>query len=215
MSVQEPTAPALSSPSVAPVQERAPSSSKSIGDAPTIDPSLRKKATGKNKAQKKRVAEKLKPAEPAETPRPSPQEARYRYDPYRKVDPIPESEGNLPASPDELETLDAMAKMIYQGDREALEYIEALQRRTAAIMEQIDRTGSQLHSVNSTIGKMQLFIGHWSKMSDRRTHKQLSGDGNSRTKWGGGKMTMLGSHEPAEEENDAPYVKSFSPLICA
>jgi len=142
-----------------PVQERAPSSSNSIGDAPIPNPPSGKKTASKKKkkAPKKRVAEEAKQVGSVDTP--VHQRARRRYEPYRKADPTPEPEGNLPADPEDLEALDATAKILYKSDRETLEYIGALKRRTAAVLELVNRTGSQLHSYKGAMERLQLFVG--------------------------------------------------------
>ena len=194
-----------------PAQERAPSSSNYIGDAPTIDPSPMKKTVSKKKkkkASKKQVAGKAKQVERVDTP--TSQQARYRYEPYRRADPTPEPEGNLPADSEDLETLDATAKMLYKSDREVLEYIEALNHRTAAMLEHVNRNGSQLRSCKGAMERIDLFVDNWQKMDDHWTHQQLFGDGTFRAKWEDGKMKVLDPDESSEEEDDAPYAKNFA-----
>ncbi|KAF9643610.1 hypothetical protein BDM02DRAFT_3132313 [Thelephora ganbajun] len=207
MPVQEPSAPVPPPSSIAPTQELPTSPSNFLGDAPTIDPPPGKKAAKKKKAPKKRVATKAKPAEQADAPAPQ----RARYEPYRKADPTPEPEGNLPADPEELETLDATAKMLYKSDREVLEYIETLKHRTAAMLEHVNRTDSQLRSCKGVMGRIQLFVGQWKKIGDRWTHQELFGDDNFRAKWENGKMKVLGSNESSDEE-DAPNPDLFPTL---
>ena len=158
MSVQEPSTSTRPLSPMLPVQERA-TSSNSIGDAPAIKPPSGKKTASKKKkkAPKKRVAREAKQAGSVDTP--VHQRARRRYEPNRKVDPTPEPEGNLPADPEDLETLDATAKALYKSDREVLEYIGALKCRTAAILEHVNRTGSQFHSYRGAMERIQLFMG--------------------------------------------------------
>jgi len=189
MSAQRPSASARPSSSIAPPQERALSPSNSIGDAPTTNPSQGKKTVGKKKTQRKQVAKETGPVEPVGASASQPD--RYRYEPYRKADPTPEPEGNLPASPEELETLDATAKMIYKSDREMLEYIEALKNRTAAMLEYVNRTSSQLRSSKGAMERIQLFVDQWQKTDDQQFE-----DGNS-------------------EEDDAPYARTLVSSICA
>jgi hypothetical protein len=154
------------------------------------------------------VAEEVRQAEPVDAP--APQQVRSRYEPYRKADPTPEPEGNLPADPEDLETLDSTAKVLYKSDREVLEYVEALNHRTAAILEHVNRTGSQLRSCKGAMERIQLFVDRWQKVDDRWTHQQRHGDGNFRAKWEDGKMRVLDSDEPSEEEDNAPYADNFA-----
>jgi len=190
---------------MAPAQERAPSPSNPIGDAPTIDPPPGKKTTGKKKVSKKRV-DKTQSVEPADAP--APPRVRDRYHPYRRADATLDPEDNIPADTEALETLDATAKMLYKSDREVLEYIEALKHRTAAMLEHVNRTDSQLRSCKGAMERMHLFVGQWQKIDDRWTHQQLFGDGNFRAKWEDGKMRVLESDESSEEdEDDTPYAE--------
>lgn len=209
MSVKEPSGSVPPLSHMPPAQGRAPSSSNSIGNVPTIDPPPGKKAASKKKkkASKKKVTGKGKQVEPVDAP--APQQDRCRYEPYKKADPTPEPEGNLPADPEDLETLDATAKMLYKSDREVLEYIESLNRRTAAILEHVNRTDSQLRSSKGAMERIQLYVDQWQKIDDHRTHRQLFGDGNFRAKWEAGKMKMLDSDESSEEEDNAPYAGIF------
>jgi len=205
MSVKEPSASVPTPSSIAPAQEGAPFPSNSLGDAPTIDPTPGKKTAGQKKTSKKRVAN-VQPVEPVDAP--ATPRVRDRYDPYQKATVIPGPEGNLPAHPEELETLDATAKMIYKSDREVLEYIEALKHRTAAMLEHVNRNGSQLRSYKGAMERINLFVGQWQKIDDRWTHQQLFGDGNFRAKWEDGKMRVLDSDESSdEEEEDTPYAR--------
>lgn len=144
MSIRAP-APAPSSSALA--QERA-TSSNSLGDTPTIR---------LEKSLKGRVATRSKPSGPVDVP--APQRGRYRYNPYLNVNPTPESEGNRLADPEDLEKLDATAKMLYKSDREVLKYIEALNHRTAAVLERVNRTNSQLRSCDDIMKRMKLFVG--------------------------------------------------------
>ena len=200
MSVQESLAPVPPPSSITPAQERAPSPSSSLGDASTIDPSPRKKTAKKKKAPKKQVARKAKQVESVDAPPPRP--PRFRYEPYRKAEPTPEPEGNLPADPEELEALDATAKMLYKSDREILDYIESLKHRTAAMMEHVNRTGSQLRSSRGAMKRIQFFVGQRKKMNDHWTHPQPFGDG--------GEMEVVDS----EEEDNTPYDEIFVSSTC-
>lgn len=173
MSVQEPSVSTHPPPSI---RERTPSPSNSFGDAPTVDPPPRKKTAGKKKAPKRKAA-KTKLTEPADPP--APQRAQHRYEPYRKASPTPEREADLPADPEELETLDATAKMLYKSDREVLEYINSIRRRTAAMLEHVNQTDSQLRSSKGAMERIQLFVGQWQTMDDRWTREQLSGCGET------------------------------------
>jgi len=197
MSVQEPSVTTCPPSSVTPAQERVPSPSNSFGDTP-ID--SQKKAS-KRKAPK--LAKTAEPVNPPATPR-----ARDRYEPYRRAEPTPEREAALPADPEELETLDATAKQLYKSDREALEYVESLKHRTAAMLEHVNRTGSQLRACKGVIGRIDLFVAQWQRMEDRWTHEQLFGNGGYRAKWVDGKMEVLGSDESSDDgdEDNNPYV---------
>ena len=199
MSVQGPSAPILPSSSIAPDQERTPSPPNSLGDASIINPSSGKKTTNKKKASKRKATGKAKSVKSVDTPAPR----RARYEPYRRAEPTPEREANLPADPEELETLDATAKKLYRSDREVLEYIESLKHRTAAVLEHVNRTDSQLRSCKGAMERMQLFASQWQKMGDHWTHEQLFGDGNFRARWEDGKMEVLDSDEE-DEEDDTP-----------
>lgn len=197
MPVKEPSAPAPPRPSVAPAQEQSPSPQNSLNGAPTIDLHPGKKAAGKKKlAPKKKQIGETKPVEPVEAPAPR----RGRYEPYRKADPTPEPEANLPADPEELDTLDATAKVLYKNDREALEYIESLKRRTAAVLEHVNRSDSQLRSYKGSMERIQLFVGQWKKMDDHWTHEQLPGNGDLRAERENGKMKVLYSNESDDDE---------------
>jgi hypothetical protein len=193
MSVQERSAPAPLPSSPALAQEQAFPSSNPLGDLPTMESPVKK--TGNNKkAPKKKAATKAKPAGPVDAP--VPQRVRYRYEPYRKADPTPEPEGNLPADLEELETLDATAKMLYKSDREVLEYIEALNHRTAAVLEHVNRTNSQLRSCKGAMERIDVFVDQWQKIDDQWTHQQLFGEGPF--------------EESSDEEDYAPYADCFS-----
>lgn len=175
MSVQQLSASVPPLSSIPPAQERTPSFSAE----PTIDPPSGKKTTSEKKKKnspKKRVAEKAKQVEPVDAP--ASQQARCRYEPYRKAEPTTEPEGSLPANPEDLETLDETAKMLYKSDREVLEYIEALKHRTAAMLEHVNRTSSQLRSHKGAMERMQLFVNKWQQTDDHWTHQRPFGDGN-------------------------------------
>lgn len=200
MPVQEPSAPAPPPPSTIPAQERTPSLPPSPGDAPTINPPRGKKTASKKKtAPKGKATEKAKLATPVDAP--TSQRVRYRYEPYRKADPTPEPEADLPADPEELETLDATAKTLYKSDREVLEYIESLKRRTSAMLEHVNRTDSQLRSCKGSMERIQSFVAQWKKMGDQWTHEDLLGIGNLEAKWVDGRTEMLDLDESDEEDN--------------
>ena len=196
MSVQEPSAPAPP-----------PFTLNSLGDAPTIHPPPVKKTGSNKKTSKRNTSKRAKTAEPVDPP--APKRPRERYEPYRRAEPTPEREAALPADPEELETLDATAKKLYKSDREVLEYIEALRRRTAAMLEHVNRTDSQLRACKGVIGRIGLYMGQWQKMEDRWTHQQLFGSGNFRTKWVDGKMEVLDSDESSDDddEDNTPYAE--------
>jgi hypothetical protein len=136
--------------------------------------------------------------------------SQYRYEPYRKADPTPEPEGNCPSDFEDLQTLDATAKMIYKSDLEILEYIEALQGRTSAILEQVNRNDSQLRSGQYAMERIEQYACNWQKMDDHWTDQQLLGDGNFRAKWENGKKIILGSDESSDEEEGARCAEIFS-----
>lgn len=161
MSVQ---APSHSPPTL--VREQAAPPSGSLGDAPIIHSSPIKKTIGKRKkAPKKRVVARTTLSEPTEPH--ATQRARFRYEPYQKADPTPEPELNRPASSRDLEALDVTVKTLYKSDREVLEYIEALNRRTAAILEHVNRTSSKLRSCEGIMERIELFVGQRQETDDR------------------------------------------------
>ena len=216
MSIQESSVPVPPPPSVTPAHERAPSPSNSLGGAPTIDPPPGKKTAGRKKrTSKRKVAKKIKPVEPADVPAPSPspspapapapRRAQNRYEPYRKASPTPEQEGNLPADTEELKTLDATAKTLYKSDREVLEYIDSLRRRTAAMLEHVNRTDSQLRSSKGAMERIQLFVAQWEEIGDQWSHEQLSG----------GNVDALGSDGSGDNEDNIPYVDKINPSVRA
>ena len=130
--------------------------------------------TSKEKNPKKQAAKRVEPAESADPP--APQQAPPRRGPYQKAAPTPEREANLPADPElELEALDAMAKELYKRDLEVLEHIESLKRRTAAMLEHINRNHSQFRSCKGAMGRMDSFVTNWTKMEDEWTREQLFG----------------------------------------
>lgn len=194
-------------PSMTPVQEHAPSPSNSLGDATTIAPPPGKKATGKKASRRK---------PPKQTRAPDsvdPKRAKGRYEPYRKADPTPEPEASLPADPGYLDSLDATAKMLYKRDREVLEYVKSLKKRTAAMLDHVDRNDSQLRSHKGTMKRIRLFASQWSKMEDRWSHEELLGDGNFRATWRDGKMVVLEPDEPDDEVDNAPYAEQTYSLF--
>lgn len=151
-----------------------------------------KKGSGKNKAPKGKTTAKVESVDVASSPRNG-----YRYEPYRKAGQTPEPEGNLPADPKELESLDATAKKLYAMDREILKYIEDLKRRTAAILEQVNRNDSQLRAANGAMGRIENFVLNWQKMDDHWTDQQLFGDDET---------VAPGPDQPSDLENDDRYV---------
>jgi len=214
MPVQKSSAPAPPRSSIAPSKERAPSTSNSPGDASTIDPPPVKKTDSK-KTSKRKTSKRAKTTELVDPP--VPKRPRDRYEPYRRAEPTPEREAALPADPEELETLDATAKKLYKSDREVLEYVETLRRRTAAMLEHVNRTDSQLRACKGAMGRIELYMGHWQKMEDRWTHQQLFGSGNFRAKWVDGKMEVLDSDESSDDDDkdNAPYAEKPLPLLSA
>ena len=203
MSVQEPSAPAPPPSTITPAQERVPSPSSSLGD-----PLPAKKTGSKKKQSKRKTSKRSKTVEPVDPP--APKRPRNRYEPYRRAEPTPEREAALPADPEELETLDATAKKLYKSDREVLEYVEALKRRTAAMLEHVNRADSQLRACKGAMGRIGLYMGHWQKMEDRWTHQELFGSGNFRARWVDGKMEVLDSEESSDDDDDTtPYAEKY------
>lgn len=205
MPVKEPSAPAPPLPSTAPAQERAPSPSNPLGDAPTIDPPA-------GKGTRKKKAPKRKPSKRAKATNPAPRKPQNRYEPYRKAEPTPEPEASRPADPVLLESLDNTAKAIFKADREALEYVESLRTRTAALLEYVNRTGDQLRSCKGTMERIQLFVSERSKMGDRRNHEHSLGSSNPREMRWDGRTAVLDFGEPDDEDN-APYVGQKPSLV--
>ena len=198
MSIREPPSPVLPPSSIAPAQERATSPSNSLGDTPTTNPP----PAGGKKASKRKTSKRAKPAKQVDPPAPQ----RTRYEPYHRAKSTPEREAAPPADPEELETLDATAKKLYKSDREVLDYVESLKRRTAAMLKHVNRADSQLRSYKGAMGRIGLYMAQWQKIEDRWTPQQLFGDGNFKAKWVDGKMEVLGSDESSgdNEEEDIP-----------
>lgn len=184
MSFQSPT-PSPSFSTLA--RERAISPPNTPGAVPATESSPIKKTIGKKR--KNRVATRTKPSEPTDSP--SSQGIQYSYEPYRKADSTPEPERSHPADSNDLETLNATTKTIYKSDREVVEYIEAINHRTAAILECVNRTGSQLRSYEGVLNRMELFV----------SQQQNAGDG-----WAHQQAIVLGS----DEEGDHPCARFFS-----
>jgi len=202
MSTQDPPVPALPSSSVTPTQELTPSNSNPLHNAPTTDPPPEKKTTSKSKRKetpKKRALKIIGLVAPVNLP--LRRRARQIRRPYRKAIPTPEPEGNLPADPKELEILDSTTKTLYKSDREVLEYIESLKHRTAAVLEQVSRTDSQLLSCKGVMARIQSFVGQWEKMGNRLAHQQLFDSENLRAKCEDG---VLDSDEASGEEDNDP-----------
>lgn len=202
MSVRVPARPPSSS---ALAQERATSLSNTPADMPAIDSSIKMSIGKKKKVPRERKTTRTKPSEPADAI--APPRVRYRYEPYRKADPNQEQEGDYPADPEDLRKLDATAKAIYRSDREMLEYIEALNRRTAAVLEHVNRTSSQLRSCEGVMERIDLFVGQWQKTCDRPANQQVLGDNPLEVNNG---AIVPGSGE----EGDAPYVELLSSFNC-
>lgn len=160
--------------SSAPVREQISSPSGVPGDASAVNPSPVKRKTDKDKPPRNKMPTKVNPVESVYNP--AFHKDRHRYEPYRKGDPTQEPEGGFPSDPTDLKTLDATAKKLYKNDREILEYVESLKDRTAAILEYINRTDSQLRASDSAIKVIEQFVRDWWKMCQGRTHKQPFGD---------------------------------------
>ena len=188
-----------------PAQERVLYASNFDRDAPVVDLPPVKTANGK--ASKNGTATGATPVKPADPP--ATQRARYRYEPYRRAGPTPGREGNLPADPEDLETLDVTSKEIYKSDHEILEYIEALNHRTAAVLEHVNRNSSQLHSCKGVMEKIQQFVDQWRNTGGQWTSQQSVGDSNLGAEWESGKMKILASEESSGEDDDAPYAEIF------
>lgn len=172
MSVHEPST--LLPPSHSPPnREQSTSLSNPLGNAPVANPQPVKPPSEK-KAPKKKLATNA--GSPKQTGAPSSRRDKRRYEPYRKPDPTPELEGNLQADPDELEALDATAKMLYKSDREVLEYIELIRQRTAAVLEHVNRNGSQLRACRGAMERIESFVGQWQAIGDRWTAEQIEED---------------------------------------
>jgi hypothetical protein len=175
------------------VREGSTSRSNTPVDALTIDSSPRKKTIGKKKPLGKRVATRTESSESSESvDSVSWPGVQYRYEPYRKAGPTPEPERSRPADPRDLEALEATTEAIYKSDREALEYIEATNRRTAAILEHVNRTRSQLRSFDDVMERIGLFLGQRQNTGDRWAG-QRSFDDDSLWEKSVDNMTVFGS----------------------
>lgn len=185
-----------------PTQKRV---SKSTHNAQAVDPSPRKKPTGKRrKAPKKKVTKR--PESPESVVSPTPRRVQYRYTPYRRADPTPESEGDLPADPKDLETLDETVKLIYRRDRELLEYIESIKNRTAAILLYVNRTESKLDLHKGSMERLRQYMHRQAGTDDRPLGREFL--------WGDG-IAEADFDEPLEEEDVIPYAENFAPWTCA
>lgn len=181
-----------------PTQKRVP---KSTHNAQTDNPSPRKKPAGKRrKASKKKVTQR--PESPESVVSPTPRRAQYRYTPYQRADPTPESEGDLPADPEDLETLDETAKLIYRRDRELMEYIESIKDRTEAILLHVNRTESKLNSHKGSMVRLQQYLHQHIGINDRPRGRMFP--------WGDG-VAEADIDEPPEEEDPIPYAETFAP----
>jgi hypothetical protein len=152
-----------------------------------------KTATSKKTSKSKRTAKGIQTesTDPDASPRGS-----YRYEPYPKAKPTPEPERGLPADRDYLETLGAAAKALYRGDRELLEYIVALEDRTAAILEHVNRTETQLRSAQGALERIQSYVRRWEEIGG---FQQPFGDGDSRMKLDGDKVTLAPDESDEED----------------
>jgi hypothetical protein len=182
----------------APTQERDLYASNFVRDAPVID--LPPARTANGKVSKNVTATRATPVKPTDPP--APRRTRYRHEPHRK-------EGNLSADSEELETLDATSKEIYKSDREILEYVEALNHRTAAVLEHANRNSSQLHSCKGVMEKIQQFVGQWRKTGGKSTPQQTVGDSNRRAEWESAMAKIFASEESSGEDDDTLYAKKF------
>ena len=172
-----------------PIKERV---SKSTHGAQTIDPPPRKRASRKGrKVPKKKLANGSESSGSMGSP--TPRRVQYRYNPYRRADPTPVPEGDLPADPEDLETLDETAKLVYRRDRELLEYIESIKDRTAAILSYVNQTESKLHSHRGSMERLRQYIHHRARIDDPSRDREFLWDGGI-----------------AE-----PYVESFALWTCA
>lgn len=185
-----------------PIKERA---SKSTRGAQTIGPPPRKRATRKRtNAPKNKVVKSPESSESIGSP--TPRRVQYRYNPYRRADPTPVPEGDLPADPEDLETLDETAKLVYRRDRELLEYIESIKDRTAAILSYVNQTESKLHSHRGSMERLRQYIHHRARIDDRSRDREFL--------WGGG-IAEPGFNDPLEEGDTMPYAQSFALWMCA
>ena len=107
----------------------------------------------------------------------------YRYKPYPKTKPTPEPERNLPVDAGHLNTT---ANAFYRGDREFLECIVDLKAQTAAILEYVNRTETQLHSAYSALERIESYVRHWEGIGEPQ---RPSGDEDPR-KSSGDKVTL-------------------------
>jgi hypothetical protein len=188
MSVPSAT-PALPPSSSVPIQERTPSPENPLNGVG------------------KKVATETKPAKSVDGP--ASQRVRYRYEPYQKGDPTPEIESDLPAdTEEELDSLDAATKLLYKSDREILDYVEALNRRTAALLENANRTSSQLRSYRGFMERMKFFVDQQQKIEDKQTYQRLLGGVSAGARCEKGRAEALKS----DDEGDVPCVKG--PPVC-
>lgn len=200
MSTKELSAPAPPPSFITPDQGRVPSPSNSLSVEPIIDSPPVKK-TG-SKTSKIKVSKQDGAAEQIDPPA----RQRARYEPYRKAEPTPEREAALPADPEDLETLDATAKTLYKSDREVLEYVETLKRRAAAISEHVNRTSSQLRARKDVMERIELYMAQLEGIEDRRTRKQLFGDGNPGEERVGDKTEVLGPDDSSD--GHPPFIEA-------
>lgn len=156
-------------------QEQVPSPSSFHDGPPTVNPpSVNKIAGSEQNAQEEKVKEEVEPAELLDPT--DPRLLQYPYVPHPEADLGSEPEDSGPADPRDLETLDATAKMLFKGDREILGYIEALNYRTAAILEHVNRTKSELLLCKDSRERIKLFVDNLQKTGDRGAHGQLLGE---------------------------------------
>ena len=188
-------------------RERATSPSNNSGDVSATESSPIKKTIGKDKnVPKNRVATRTNPSEPTDTP--ASQGVEYSYEPYRKADSTPEPERSRPANPKDLEALETSAKAIYKSDREVVEYIEAVNRRTAGILEYVNRTSPQLRSCEGVMDRIELFISRQQNTSGGWARPPLFGNDSLREKPVDNTTLAFGS----DEEGNDPCVGFFFSL---
>lgn len=152
------------------VQDKVPLTSNAPGDAPSTGPSRVKKNIVKKKSPMNKATAGINLVESVEDP--AFHRDRYRYEPYRKVDPASEPERNTPADQEDLERLDVITKTLYENDREILESIEDLKHRTAAVLEHVNWIKSQLRADDGVMERIELFVRNRQNMGEHWTHQE-------------------------------------------